>query len=222
MESPKTMSKTRKEPVRAARRTGAPARAGRPRREVKRAALGRDEWVRAARDLLVRGDIGAVKVGALATQLGVTRESFYWHFASLADLHEELLRDWESDNTHRFELQHKRPADARHDLASIRFFLLGEETYRATWDTAIRNWARVSRKAARVVARIDEQRAEMVKALFLELGYDETEAKARARVYYLFQVGYYTIELQDGREQRAKLLPHYLRILLGDRYTGPT
>ena len=136
MESPKTMSKTRKEPVRAARRTGAPARAGRPRREVKRAALGRDEWVRAARDLLVRGDIGAVKVGALATQLGVTRESFYWHFASLADLHEELLRDWESDNTQRFELQHKKPADARHDLASIRFFLLGEETYRATWDTA--------------------------------------------------------------------------------------
>jgi hypothetical protein len=55
----------------------------------------------------------------------------------------------------------------------------------------------------------------MLQKVFRELGYDEYESLARARVYYLFQVGYYTTQIADTRELRRKLLPEYLRILIG-------
>lgn len=184
-------------------------------RNGKREALDRAAWIAAARDVLVTGGIGAVKVGQLASRLGVTREAFYWHFKSLQDLHDELLADWVRDNTSRFEESLERQAQHEQDLRSVASLLLGDELFRTRWDTAIRDWARISKKVARAVERIDEERTAMIKLAFRGLGYDEVEAMARARIYYLFQVGYYTTRIPDSRAEREQLLPSYLRILIG-------
>lgn len=48
---------------------------------------------------LVRGGLGAVAVEPLAASLGVTKGSFYWHFADRADLVRALLERWESEGT---------------------------------------------------------------------------------------------------------------------------
>lgn len=183
---------------------------------AKRPALDRADWVAEGRKLLVAGGIAAVKVGHLAAQLGVTREAFYWHFKSLDDLHEALRADWEADNTTRFEASLADAGrDRLADLRSVSTLLLGEESFRTGWDTAMRDWARTSEKTARLVARIDSERTRMLQKVFRELGYDEHESLARARIYYLFQVGYYTTQVADTRELRQKLLPEYLRILIG-------
>ena len=184
-------------------------------RNGKRAALDRAAWIAESRNLLVSGGIAAVKVGQLAGSLGVTREAFYWHFESLQELHDALLIDWETDNTSRFEASLVSVPDFERDLKLIASLLLGDEPFRTAWDTAMRDWARVSRKAARLVARIDERRTAMIQRAFKGLGFDELESLARARIYYLFQVGYYTIKIADSREERLKLLPVYLRLLLG-------
>ena len=190
-----------------------PARRARPG-NGKRPALDRAAWIAEARNELVAGGIAAVKVGQLASRLGVTREAFYWHFKSLQDLQDALLADWETDNTTRFEASLAAPGDPRHDLRSVASLLLGDEPFRTGWDTAMRDWARISRKTARVVARIDERRTAMLERTFKAMGCDELEARARARIYYLFQVGYYTTRIPDTREERQRLLPVYLRLLL--------
>jgi AcrR family transcriptional regulator len=193
------------------RRAGKAAIARTPRR----GALERGDWVAAAREVFVAGGVAAVKIGQVSARLGVTREAFYWHFRGLQELHDELLADWERDNTTRFEPGLRGQWNPAVDLPLVESLLMGDETFRASWDTAMRAWGRVSKKAAHVVARIDEQRTGMLNRAFVELGFSETEAMARARVYYLFQVGYYTTQVNDSRELRRRLMPEYLRILIG-------
>lgn len=162
------------------------------------------------------GGIGAVKIGQLAAALGVTREAFYWHFKSLDELHVALRADWEADNTTRFEASlADLGRDHLRDLRSVASLLLGKESFRTGWDTAMRDWARTSEETATLVARIDHERTLMLQKVFRNLGYDDLEALARARIYYLFQVGYYTTRIEDSPATRRKLVPEYLRILIG-------
>src|SRR4051812_19567709 len=60
-------------------------------------SLGRDDWLRAARLALHRGGPDAVRVEPLAAALGVTKGSFYWHFADRTALLEALLDEWEAE-----------------------------------------------------------------------------------------------------------------------------
>lgn len=181
----------------------------------KRAALDRAAWIAEARAALVAGGIAAVKVGRLARKLAVTRESFYWHFKNLQALHEELLTDWERGNAAAYDaLLTPGHEGAREILANVHMWL-EEEPYSPAWDSAIRDWARVSRKAARVVRRVDELRVERIKQMFLDLGYDELESLVRARITYFHQVGYYTIRPGESRRERLRLAPLYVRLLTG-------
>lgn len=56
--------------------------------------VGRDDWTRAALELLAAEGVGAVKVEALARGLGITKGSFYWHFRDRAELIEAALELW--------------------------------------------------------------------------------------------------------------------------------
>jgi AcrR family transcriptional regulator len=204
------------------RAQGAATKSGTRRRDGggsgagRRQALDRAAWIVEGRNALVAGGIGAVKIGQLAAALGVTREAFYWHFKSLDELHGALRADWSADNTTRFEASLADPGRAPlKDLESVSSLLLGEEAFRTGWDTAMRDWARTSEETAILVARIDDERTRMLQRVFHELGYSELEALARARIYYLFQVGYYTTRIEDSLARRRKLIPEYLRILLG-------
>lgn len=184
-------------------------------RNGKRAVLNRAAWITAARAVLVAGGIAAVKIGKLAARLGVTRESFYHHFSSLQELRNELLIDWERGNAAAYESLLNPGHKGEEEFRALERMWLDEALYSPAWDSAIRDWARFSKRAARVVARADEQRVEMIKQMFLDMGYEEIEALVRARIYYFHQVGYYTVQPGESRDQRLKLFPTYVRVLMG-------
>ena len=54
--------------------------------EGARASLTPETWIEAATEVLVDQGIDRVRVDVLATQLAVTRGSFYWHFRDREDL----------------------------------------------------------------------------------------------------------------------------------------
>ena len=58
------------------------------------ARLGRDDWLDAAYDAVAAGGFEAVRVLSLADALGITRGSFYWHFADHAELVAALIERW--------------------------------------------------------------------------------------------------------------------------------
>jgi AcrR family transcriptional regulator len=60
------------------------------------ARLSRDSWINAALELLLQSGPDAVAVQPIARQLGTTKGSFYWHFASRDDLLRATLERWEA------------------------------------------------------------------------------------------------------------------------------
>ncbi len=60
-------------------------------KQDRSARLDADAWIAAAFDALAEGGIDAVRVEPLATALGITKGSFYWHFADRRALLDAML-----------------------------------------------------------------------------------------------------------------------------------
>ncbi|MGF1667526.1 MAG: TetR/AcrR family transcriptional regulator [Acidimicrobiia bacterium] len=56
--------------------------------------VGRDDWTRAALEVIATEGVDGVKVESLASRLGITKGSFYWHFEGRQDLIESTLELW--------------------------------------------------------------------------------------------------------------------------------
>tara|TARA_R110002020_G_scaffold24826_3_gene81134 strand:+ start:759 stop:1403 length:645 start_codon:yes stop_codon:yes gene_type:complete len=56
--------------------------------------LTREDWMKAAFQLLERSGAAAVRVDHLCRELGVTKGSFYWHFTDLAALKAAMAAHW--------------------------------------------------------------------------------------------------------------------------------
>ncbi len=61
--------------------------------------LDREDWIDAGLTALEAGGTEAVAALPLARALGVTRGSFYWHFASREELLEAVVARWERDHS---------------------------------------------------------------------------------------------------------------------------
>jgi AcrR family transcriptional regulator len=182
----------------------------------RKVTLGRQAWLDAARSALIRDGIGGVEVGKLARKLRATRGGFYWFFTSRKQLLDQLLTDWEENNTAVFKLiLSDRGANGTAEFKALCDIWVNESGYDPQWDAAVREWARISPRVATVVRRVDDARIEIIQRIFRDMGYAEPEAFVRARTTYFHQVGYYTLGVRESRDQRLQLLPIYVRILTG-------
>lgn len=181
----------------------------------KRLPLSRQDWINAARDLLIQGGIEHVRIGRLAESLNVTRGGFYWLFSSRDDLLDELLEDWIKTNTLPFEKLLNTEGKGTEELQALFDMWLEEKEYSPPYDSAVRDWARLSEATAAAVKEVDFRRIDLMKNIFLDLGYPEDEAFVRARIAYFHQVGYYMLRLEDSREARIKSRPLYVKVLSG-------
>lgn len=177
--------------------------------------LTREDWIAAARKVLVTSGIDDVKVDQLARRMKMTRGSFYWHFQHRKDLLDSLLSDWEGRNY--FELAQIRGKWDRSgaNLTEVLLTWLGEDPAFPAFDMAIRVWARKSKPVASSVQRIDNAWVELLTELFTKNGFDADESNVRARVAYYHQVGYYALNLSEPLTDRFRMLPHYYRVLTG-------
>lgn len=183
----------------------------RPRPEP---ALSRHDWTLAARDAFVRGGVHAVKVDRLAKRLGVTRGSFYHHFRNRADLLDALFELWRAQNVAPFE------AIARADhlagwgrIQKVVELWLEESPFDPAFESAVRDWARASRRVADAIRVADAGRIELLREAYREMGFPDDDAFVRARVTYFQQVGYYTLAIRETKAERRRLLPLYHKIL---------
>lgn len=178
--------------------------------------IGKDAWIEAARDALVSGGLEAVKVERIAKTMNATRAAFYWHFESREHLLKELLDFWKRESTKAYD---ETAAAADHDgaaeLEMMNNLWRDDKDFDPRFDAAMRDWARVDKKAARIVKQVDQKRIDALQEMFLDLGYDHREALVRARIAFMQQVGYYTMGIKESRKARRELAPIYLKVLRG-------
>lgn len=191
-----------------------PGKTSRNAGRTRDARLGAAHWVEAARQALIKGGVGAVKVERLAADLGVTTGSFYWHFAGRRALLAALLEDWKRTNTEGMVEAVARAgpsADAQFD--AVIHAWVNEDGFSPAYDSAVRDWARTSKPVEAAVVEADRQRIALLKGIFEGLGYDENRAEVRARIMYFHQVGYYALNVREDLPTRLRQRPLYIEAL---------
>lgn len=176
----------------------------------------RDEWLEAAREILIREGVEAVTVQRLSRALDVTRGGFYGYFGSRDNLLAALLDDWRETNTRtlRAIASPERTDGAAQFQEMVRMWV-EDEGYRPEYDAAVRDWARRAPEVARVVRAVDEERIRLITRIFRNLGAAPAEARIRARITYYHQIGYYALDVRETRRTRRRLSPMYSRVLTG-------
>jgi AcrR family transcriptional regulator len=178
--------------------------------------VSREEWIAMARKTLIREGISGVKVERLADKLGVSRGGFYWFFKNRNEMMDALLVDWENTNTlPLFDVVEKAGPDGLAQFKAIAELWLAEKDFSPAYDSAIRDWARVSGRARAVVEKVDERRINLLTSICERLGFDAEEAFIRARITYFHQIGYYSLGLRESEDLRHQYLPLYIKILAG-------
>ena len=190
--------------------------------KAPRKNLSREVWVSAARRTLEKRGISEVKIEHLARKLHVTRGSFYFHFASLNDLHEELLNEWRRANCHPFEELAERPHESGLQMfTDIVHIWVDEDPFSPALDLATRDWSRTSPALAREVKLNDSLRMDLLTKAFQRMGYLEDESIVRARITYFHQIGQYALSFKEARSVREYYQPLFGSVLLGPLVEDP-
>lgn len=163
----------------------------------------REQWVDAAHTAFRSDGLHAVRVEAVARALGVTKGSFYWHFADRRALVDAVVGRWEAQQTDDVIARSAADGGPRERLAA----LFTEVAARAGARGGER---RLYLEAAGegvqdAVRRVTARRVAHVTDLLVELGLPTDVARARAVVSLAAAVG--TDQLVDvlppGTDLRA-------------------
>lgn len=187
---------------------------------AKPGPLTRGDWIAAATEVLVNEGIAHVRVDLLATQLGVTRGSFYWHFRDREDLLRSVLQTWHTRTTeqltHRLAHAHSDPREQLRDVLTLPF--RGRAATRgARIELAIRAWARRDETARHAVDEADASRIGYIAQIFSGLGFAPAEARSRAFLLYAYLVGESLMPRQglaSERVERARFVERLMQRLL--------
>ncbi len=176
----------------------------------------RDDWLNAARVLLIDGGVERIKILPLAKSLGVARSSFYWFFKDREDLLNQLLDQWQALNTANLVDHAEMPSDTiTQAVLNIFECWTGERIFDPGMDFAIRDWARKSDRVRQLVNAADEDRITAFTAMYQRHGFEARDAFIRARILYFMQIGYYALDVQESMEDRMDYVPDYIRGFTG-------
>ncbi len=148
--------------------------------------LNRQDWVGAGLQALAKDGPSALKADRLAAQLNVSRGSFYWHFDNLAAFHSAVLDGWfEIATSGVIEEIEKLPRGA------ARLDRLLEIAFSAdrAMERGIRAWGAQSELVSGRVDQVDGARVAYLTKLITEMGWSAGEAKDKAVLLYLSNLG---------------------------------
>jgi AcrR family transcriptional regulator len=163
--------------------------------------LSRADWEQVALDAIAENGLGAVAVEPLAVRLGVTKGSFYSHFASRDELIEAALQSWERSHGTGLE----RFAAIEDPAERLRQMLLAAITFSQSGGPSVHVSLLGELGDPRVrgaVARVTELRVGFLTGTYRELGFSPQRAADRARLVYATYVGL----LQLAREAPDRTL----------------
>ena len=157
------------------------------------ARLTRDDWLDAAFRAAIDGGFGAVRVLTLAQSLGVTRGSFYWHFADHAELVSALIDRWYQRTVANDQVG--LPNGQCNPAASILQILDGAIAHSVKdrdhdrFEQALRSLASKDSTVAALLESVDRARLQLVYNHYLQLVHDDATARELSALFYLAVVG---------------------------------
>lgn len=165
----------------------------------------RRDWLRAGLRRLALDGIDGVRVEPLAKELGVTKGSFYWHFADRAELLEAMLEEWSETATEAVIAQAESAgSEPRERLERLTALVI--DGFDAELELALRDWARHDPATGRVLNEVDRRRMGYLRRLLSEAGFRAMQTEARAFLLYSALLGEHLLPSDHGRLSRKRVL----------------
>lgn len=147
--------------------------------------LTKSAWLGHGLHVIAEKGAGGLKVGPMAKGLGVSRGSFYWHFADLAAFERDIIDAWEDTTTSQV-IDATDPSGGRPALELLIHRSLADDR---TLDHAVRAWALQNTHVAERLARVDNRRVAHIHALLTRCGLEEEVARVRGKLLYWSYLG---------------------------------
>jgi AcrR family transcriptional regulator len=170
-----------------------------------------DDWVQAGFAILADAGPHALRVDRLCERLGVTKGSFYWHFADLATYRTTLITAWGSlqdQDRQRFETS--KDIEPRQRLRYMMQAVVRPEQW--ALERAMRVWALTDDDVAANVRKSDSRVLRAVYQAFVDAGFTADEAGVRSAAF--FGAGLGILHASDPNEAPAETRERFLDFML--------
>jgi AcrR family transcriptional regulator len=169
------------------------------------------DWLDQGLRVLAAKGFTALKAEPMAKAMGVSRGSFYWHFADIGAFHAELLSLWREIAAEQVIIGVEAAAKDESPLAVL---LRRTFSGRLALERAVRSWAASHAGARNAVQAIDRRRLDYVASLITAEGLTSATAQARAQVLYWAFLGFALSDRQLPRPQHDAVITELIRIAL--------
>jgi AcrR family transcriptional regulator len=171
--------------------------------------LSAQDWLDQGLRTLAKSGFTALKAEPLAKAMGVSRGSFYWHFADIGAFHAAILKHWREVAAEQIIANLEAASDHEDPLR-----LLVRQAFggRLALENAVRSWATLDPLARSAVKAIDRRRLSYVESLFRASGLSPDVARARAQILYWAFLGFAQSAQPLSKAKQAAMLDELLRI----------
>ncbi len=171
--------------------------------------LSAGDWLDQGLKTLAKDGFTALKAEPLAKTMGVSRGSFYWHFADIAAYHAAVLARWHEVAAEQIIANVEAVSNDENPLAVLLRRVFSE---RLTLERAVRTWASVDPAARTAVQAIDRRRLGYVENLLAQSGLSAELARARAQILYWAFLGFALSDQPLSKARQQAVLDELLRI----------
>lgn len=184
-----------------------------PSTPTTRRRLSRGDWLDHGLHALADQGFTVLKADVLARSLGVSRGSFYHHFADLADFHRGVLDRWLEVTS--LNLIDELEAEERDPAQKLAMMIDLASHHAGRLEQAIRAWAFSDHQVAASVAEVDRARIAYITKVLTELELSEGDANRRSLLLYLSNVGFSFLSSSLDPEQTRQVLAELVRFATG-------
>src|SRR5437762_7944708 len=121
------------------------------------------DWLDQGLKALAKSGFTALKAEPLAKAMGVSRGSFYWHFADIGAFHAAILEHWREVAAEQIIANLEASAENENPL---RLLLRRAFGAKLTLENAVRTWATLD-PVARAAVRSEEHTSELQSPMYL-------------------------------------------------------
>jgi len=171
--------------------------------------LSAQDWLELGLKTLATRGFQALKAEPLAKAMGISRGSFYWHFADIGAFHAAILQAWREVAAEAIIAQ-VEAASAGDDPLTVLLQRVFSE--KLALERAVRNWAAFDAAARNAVQAIDRRRLDYVESLIRGRGVAPDVAQARAQILYWAFLGYALSDKPLPKAQREAAVAELVRI----------
>ncbi|MDE1675504.1 TetR/AcrR family transcriptional regulator [Nocardia gipuzkoensis] len=180
----------------------------------------RQAWIDTALAILSESGPDAIRIEAIAAQMGVTRGGFYRQFSGRQELLDAVLDTWERRSIDEVRVRvQQEGGDAKSKIRKAGRLTFSKELLPI--DLAVREWARRDSAVAARLRYVDNGRMAYLRDLIGTIRDNPHDIEARSMLAFSLVIADHLIAADHQTGTRAQIIESAARLILGEGASAP-